>query len=324
MLEEEELYDPNNISSLLKQWLRELPTEIFPPDLQTSLAVELEKDNADYTKMGQPAPQKLRDALSELSPFNYYLLFAITCHLSLLVSHQDKNRMDLNNLSICIGPCLRLERWLFNYLIGDWRHCWQGCWTEKQALEVERRLEDPDYVGESSSSSPEAGIAVTTAAPPIQDTDPDERAISSGGDSTASAASPEELRDGLRQQLPGTSSSSRYPSRDNSAGGSTSSRRQQQQLQSQNENAKPGVYVPLGMLSTQQQGQQLANGGLDPSDRRPATAHDQPRPSTADNRKGANGGTAAGSTAASAALAPRSQTHARNHSDVPSSPSSPG
>ncbi|KAK5107461.1 hypothetical protein LTR62_001259 [Meristemomyces frigidus] len=141
LLDETELYDPNNIGSMLKSWLRDLPTEIMPNHLQLALGAQLEKENPDYAKIGQPAPQKLRDALSELPPFNYYLLFAITCHLSLLLSHKDRNRMDLNNLSICIGPCLRLERWLFNYLVGDWRHCWQGCYTEKEALEIEKAYE---------------------------------------------------------------------------------------------------------------------------------------------------------------------------------------
>ena len=141
LLDEQELYDPNNIGSMFKSWLRDLPTEIFPKELQQSLGEDLAQDNPDYQKLGQPVPQKLKDALSNLSPFNYYLLFAITCHLSLLLSHQDRNRMDLNNLSICIGPCLDLERWLFNYLVGSWKHCWQGCFTEKEYLQSEKEHE---------------------------------------------------------------------------------------------------------------------------------------------------------------------------------------
>lgn len=142
LLDEKELYDPNTISSLLKSWLREQPTELFPSHTQVSLGVELAKANPDYNKVGQPAPQLLRDALSELPPHNYYLLFAITCHLSLLLGHTDKNKMDLHNLAVCIGPCLRMERWLFNYLVGDWRNCWQGCFTEKHFLAVEKAWEE--------------------------------------------------------------------------------------------------------------------------------------------------------------------------------------
>jgi hypothetical protein len=153
LLDEEELYDPNNIGSMFKSWLRDLPTEMFPKDLQHSLGEELARDNPDYQKLGQPVPQKLKDALSNLSPFNYYLLFAITCHLSLLLSHQDRNRMDLNNLSICIGPCLDLERWLFNYLVGSWKQCWQGCFTEKEYLQFEKEHEAGSVNGIATQTS---------------------------------------------------------------------------------------------------------------------------------------------------------------------------
>lgn len=237
LLDEEDLYDPNNISSLLKQWLRELPTEIIPADVQASLAVELEKENPEYTKMGQPAPKKLRDALSELPPFNYYLLFAITCHLSLLVSHQDKNRMDLNNLSICIGPCLKMERWLFNYLVGDWRHCWQGCWTEKQTLEAEKKFENPDYVPSDDEEAVQSAAASINPPqplhPPPQSPENEDRAMSSGGESMVSAR--EDLHDFRevkdRPATAATSTSSRPQtsrSRDNSNIRSPSSTRKAQ------------------------------------------------------------------------------------------------
>jgi hypothetical protein len=126
---------------MLKAWLRELPSEMMPSSLQKSLAVQLEKENPLYKNVGQPASQLLRDALSDLPPYNYYLLFAITCHLSLLLTNKDVNKMDLNNLAVCVGPCLNLERWLFNYLVGDWRHCWQGCYTEKDYLKIEEMHE---------------------------------------------------------------------------------------------------------------------------------------------------------------------------------------
>ena len=184
LLDEQDLYDPNNIGSMLKSWLRDLPSEIMPASIQASLAVDLEKENPDYTKMGQSAPQKLRDALSELPPFNYYLLFAITCHLSLLLSHKEKNKMDLNNLSICIGPCLRLDRWLFNYLVGDWRHCWQGCFTEKQYLESEKAHEQG--LNYQASTSRDGAISRNNS---MQNLAVDERAIhSSGSGSNASKA----------------------------------------------------------------------------------------------------------------------------------------
>nr|POE51621.1 putative rho-type gtpase-activating protein 2 [Quercus suber] len=159
---DEEINDQNSISSMLKAWLRELPTDIMPKDVQDRLAEDLAKQNPDFAKMGQPAPDMLRNALSELSPFNYYLLFAITCHLSLLLSQRDKNKMDLNNLSICIQPALGIDRWLFNYLVGDWRHCWQGCFTEKRFLEHELAVENGEVADDSMMPAQPSAVSSRT------------------------------------------------------------------------------------------------------------------------------------------------------------------
>ncbi|KAF2166655.1 hypothetical protein M409DRAFT_23286 [Zasmidium cellare ATCC 36951] len=188
-----EVLDPNEIASVLKAWLRELPTEIMPQSLQRELAIEMEKVNPKFKNVGESAPQVLRDALSDLPPFNYYLLFAITCHLSLLLTNKDKNKMDLHNLAVCVQPCLYLDRWLFNYLVGDWRHCWQGCYTEKEYLKVEERVEaglDPEVHSESELGD-ERSLSSTAWATTIDDgrseaVSVDDRAISSGTGSTAS------------------------------------------------------------------------------------------------------------------------------------------
>lgn len=249
LLDETELYDPNNIGSMLKTWLRELPTEIMPSSAQAALGVELEKENPDYSKMGQPAPQKLRDALSELSPFNYYLLFAITCHLSLLLSHKEQNKMDLNNLSICIGPCLKLERWLFNYLVGDWRHCWQGCFTEKQFLETEKAHEQgAEYqppVSSSQTGSRNGSLQNVAVV--------DERAVHSS--SSGSGAS-----------KPGSQYEDARPTP------------QDESEQRKAENVKPETYRPAGVrefsngsASTPKRTQQLVTDDA----RRPSTAEDK-------------------------------------------------
>ncbi|KAK4546030.1 hypothetical protein LTR36_002167 [Oleoguttula mirabilis] len=243
LLDEQDLYDPNNIGSMLKSWLRDLPTEIMPATAQTSLGVELEKENPDYSKMGQPAPQKLRDALSELSPFNYYLLFAITCHLSLLLSHKEQNKMDLNNLSICIGPCLRLERWLFNYLVGDWRHCWQGCFTEKPYLESEKAHEQgAEYQPPTETDSHDGSVHNVPVV--------DERAVHSSS-SGSGASKPGSHYEDARLTL------------------------QEEGEQRRQENAKPETYRPIGVRG-------FSNGSIStpmrspvPDVKRPSTAEDK-------------------------------------------------
>jgi hypothetical protein len=82
----------------------------------------------------------LKDELSKLPPFNYYLLFAITCHISLLHSCSEFNKMNYNNLCICFQPAIKIDAFCFQFLILDWRNCWQGCWTEKEYLAEEVKL----------------------------------------------------------------------------------------------------------------------------------------------------------------------------------------
>ncbi|KAG6098136.1 hypothetical protein E4U30_008332 [Claviceps sp. LM220 group G6] len=134
LFEEDSLYDINIIGSMLKAWLRELPDELFPKEAQDRIAREC----AGATEV----PQMLVDELANLSPFNYYLLFAITCHLSLLLAHSEKNKMDFRNLCICFQPCMKIDAFCFRFLVCDWRNCWKGCRNEAKYIEEEYRLFD--------------------------------------------------------------------------------------------------------------------------------------------------------------------------------------
>lgn len=162
LFEEPELYDVNTIASMFKAWLRDLPDELFPRHTQMRIAKECAG--------AQRTPQLLKDELSKLPPFNYYLLFAITCHLSLLHSYADSNKMDYRNLCICFQPCLKIDPFCFQFLVIDWKECWQqGCWTEKEFLAEELRYEREGSVNEPLATS---------------QTVPEERAISSSNSST--------------------------------------------------------------------------------------------------------------------------------------------
>ncbi|KAJ5952001.1 Rho GTPase activation protein [Penicillium vulpinum] len=131
-----DLYDINTVGSLFKAWLRELPDELFPKSTQTMIAMKCEGATT--------APQLLKDELSKLPPYHYYLLFAITCHLNLLHSYVDQNKMDYRNLCICFQPCMKIDAFCFQFLVCDWKNCWQGCWTEKEYLEIERKMDERD------------------------------------------------------------------------------------------------------------------------------------------------------------------------------------
>ncbi|KAK4691643.1 hypothetical protein P7C71_g5395, partial [Lecanoromycetidae sp. Uapishka_2] len=145
LFDEPDLYDINIIGSMFKAWLRELPTEIFPKATQAKIA--------EQCAGAQEVPQLLKDELSNLPPWNYYLLFAITCHLSLLTAYSEKNKMTYSNLCICFQPALRVDAFCFQFLVQDWRNCWQGCWTEKDWLEEEYQILDRLPPGASSSEN---------------------------------------------------------------------------------------------------------------------------------------------------------------------------
>lgn len=151
LFNEDDLYDINIIGSMFKAWLRELPTEILPKATQATIAQKCAG--------AREVPQLLKDELSSLPPWNYYILFAITCHLSLLTAYADKNKMTYSNLCICFQPALKIDAFCFQFLVQRWRECWQGCWTEKDELENEYRILDglPSSSGESSPGSTAIG-----------------------------------------------------------------------------------------------------------------------------------------------------------------------
>lgn len=144
LFEVPDLYDINIIGSMFKAWLRDLPTEILPKLTQAKIAKECAG--------AKEVPKLFKDELSKLPPWNYYLLFAITCHLSLLHAYVDKNKMNYSNLCICFQPCLKIDSFCFQFLVCDWRNCWQGCWTEKQHLEEEYLILDRMQSGSAGSS----------------------------------------------------------------------------------------------------------------------------------------------------------------------------
>lgn len=128
------IYDINTVASIFKNWLRNLPDEIVPMTVQNEVIKLVCPDGGSAPLQ---APKELKKALSKLPPFNYYLLFAITCHLSLLNAHSEVTKMTYNNLRICLQPSLRLSGPFFQWLVEDWRNCWEGCFPEKEYLEKE-------------------------------------------------------------------------------------------------------------------------------------------------------------------------------------------
>lgn len=198
---------------MLKAWLRQLPDELFPKEAQERIA----KECAGAEKV----PPLLIEELSNLSPFNYYLLFAITCHLSLLLAHSDKNKMDFRNLCICFQPCMKIDAFCFKFLVCDWRDCWKGCKDEAKYIEEEYLLFDqPPPLGLSEPSSRKATPRVEDIATgaPVQDI----RLVSSSGSSNHSNQGEQQQQQQQQQPPKSRLKKKAQPTTDNSSVVSTS------------------------------------------------------------------------------------------------------
>lgn len=190
---QKDLYDINIIGSMLKAWLRELPDELFPKEAQDRIARECAGS--------EKVPQLLIDELSNLSPFNYYLLFAITCHLSLLLAHSDKNKMDFRNLCICFQPCMKIDAFCFKFLVCDWRECWKGCNDEAKYIEEEYALFDqppPQVAHDPRRTSPDR--APEKAQEKTQEKMSEDRTVASSGSSKQSSRSAENQKPRLKKK----------------------------------------------------------------------------------------------------------------------------
>jgi hypothetical protein len=159
---------------MLKAWLRELPDELLPKAAQNRVSQEATDS--------ETVPQALIDELSNLPPFNYYLLFAITCHLSLLLAHSEKNKMDFRNLCICFQPCMKIDAFCFKFLVCDWRDCWKGCKTEAQYVEEEYKIFEEKEKSDRPPNSAEGRSSTAVESH-------DERNVSSSDSSKPSSVS---------------------------------------------------------------------------------------------------------------------------------------
>jgi len=202
LFDEPELYDVNTIASMFKAWLRDLPDELFPKAVQAKIAKECHG--------AQRTPQLLKDELSALPPFNYYLLFAITCHLSLLHSYAEQNKMDYRNLCICFQPCLKIDAFCFQFLVIDWKECWQqGCWTEKDYLQEELRYEREGSVSEQEQThavSEERAVSSSNSSANLQTAPTGQPKIADGINTNGRSRTPQPSQQPLQQQTPQQSS----------------------------------------------------------------------------------------------------------------------
>ncbi|KAG0269599.1 hypothetical protein BGZ95_002007 [Linnemannia exigua] len=102
--------DSNDIATLLKLYLRELPSPLLPPILLEQFQSLLTTD--------RHICHTLRGILIRLPRPNYVVLSYLCHHLSKIASHSDKTKMTVSNLGVVFAPTLSMGSVLFKALLG--------------------------------------------------------------------------------------------------------------------------------------------------------------------------------------------------------------
>ena len=133
------------------------------------MPAEIQKKVYDQCKEqpeSESPPQFFIDELSQLPPYNYYMLYSLSAHLSNVNRQSDVNKMNLSNLGMIFCSTLRIDRFCFNWLVGHWADCWQGCWTERDELEkTDPELWNKQRDNASTMSSPAPTFDTRSSAP---------------------------------------------------------------------------------------------------------------------------------------------------------------
>jgi hypothetical protein len=97
---EEWTSDINNVASLLKLWLRDLPEPLLTYSLQQGFieAAKIENDRLRHIR--------LHERVNALPDSNYSTLKFLMGHLHKVIQHEAENSMSVQNIAIVFGPTL--------------------------------------------------------------------------------------------------------------------------------------------------------------------------------------------------------------------------
>lgn len=92
--------DPNDVCSLLKRFISDLPEPIFNQKLTEQLLLTLNQEDTRLRLI------EIRDICDQLDEYNHALLECLFYFLKDVAKYSDRNKMDINNLSTIFGPIL--------------------------------------------------------------------------------------------------------------------------------------------------------------------------------------------------------------------------
>ncbi|TFY79014.1 hypothetical protein EWM64_g4999 [Hericium alpestre] len=105
--------DINNVTSVMKLWLRELPEPLLTAHLHQGFleAAKLDNDRLRHIR--------LHERVNDLPDANYATLKYFLGHLHKIVQHEAENSMSISNISIVFGPTLLGQGMMANVSNGQ-------------------------------------------------------------------------------------------------------------------------------------------------------------------------------------------------------------
>jgi RalA-binding protein 1 len=143
LLTDEQYYDIHAIASLLKMYLRELPSTILTNDLRTQFITVTEMTN-HKEKMAA-----LAELVERLPQANAALLKYLISFLIKIIDHSDVNKMTVRNVGIVFSPTLNIPAPVFAMFLQNYEVIF-GI----DPSEYELPLTEPEYPQERRPSLP--------------------------------------------------------------------------------------------------------------------------------------------------------------------------
>ncbi|KAF2717171.1 hypothetical protein K431DRAFT_161386 [Polychaeton citri CBS 116435] len=155
-------YDIHAVASLLKLYLRELPSSILTRDLHLEFLQCVEMSSRDKTNA-------LNVLVHRLPKPNFELLRTLTAFLRSIVDNADVNKMNVRNVGIVFSPTLNVPAPLISSFVEDQNTIFGAAIEESESPIVEREVTMPS-AAPSDFRSPRKQMFTDLATPSYNQT----------------------------------------------------------------------------------------------------------------------------------------------------------
>ncbi|KAI9704206.1 MAG: hypothetical protein M1836_007067 [Candelina mexicana] len=139
-------YDVHAVASLLKLYLRELPSTVLTRELHLEFLQVLELDEKSKKIAAYNA------LMHRLPPANWHLLKALSAFLLTIINNSDTNKMTVKNVGIVFSPTLNIPAPVFSMFLTEFDSIFEATYNEDAAKTVEINVTAPPLTPEDIRS----------------------------------------------------------------------------------------------------------------------------------------------------------------------------